>query len=130
MRFRLRPFFAYESSDKIRKLKFDYVCGALSLVASDVWIVADSPILGILLAATADIFVTIPTVLKAWKYPETETLYTYFVGIFGSPGDVKLKSLMTLFGTPDDANPVFQKVLDKYYNGEKDRRTLELLGRD
>ncbi len=64
--------------------KFDYVCGALSLVALGVWIVADLPILAILLAAIADIFATIPTILKAWKYPETETLYTYFVGIFAA----------------------------------------------
>ena len=49
--------------------------------------------------------------------------------IFGSPDDVKLKSSMTLFGTLDDANPVFQKVLDKYFGGAKDERTLEKLDR-
>lgn len=64
--------------------KFDYVCGGLSLVALGVWIVADSPILAILLAAIADLFTTLPTILKAWKYPETKTLYTYFVGIFAA----------------------------------------------
>ena len=47
--------------------------------------------------------------------------------IFGSPDDVKLKSSMTLFGAVDDTNPVFQKVLDKYFNGTKDCRTLELI---
>jgi uncharacterized protein (DUF1810 family) len=45
--------------------------------------------------------------------------------IFGSPDDVKLKSSMTLFGALDDTNPVFQKVLDKYFDGAKDGRTLE-----
>ena len=48
--------------------------------------------------------------------------------IFGSPDDVKLRSSMTLFGALDDTNPVFQKVLDRYFNGTKDRRTLELIG--
>jgi uncharacterized protein (DUF1810 family) len=48
--------------------------------------------------------------------------------IFGSPDDVKLKSSMTLFGALDDTNPVFRKVLDKYFNGAKDQRTLELTG--
>ncbi len=47
--------------------------------------------------------------------------------IFGSPDDVKLKSSMTLFGALDDTNPVFRKVLDKYFDGAKDRRTLELI---
>ena len=48
--------------------------------------------------------------------------------IFGSPDDMKLKSSMTLFAALDDANPVFQKVLDKYFDGAKDARTLELIG--
>jgi uncharacterized protein (DUF1810 family) len=50
--------------------------------------------------------------------------------IFGSPDDMKLKSSMTLFGSLDDTNPVFRQVLDKYFDGEKDRRTLELLGQN
>jgi len=47
--------------------------------------------------------------------------------IFGSPDDVKLKSSMTLFDALDDTNPVFRKVLDKYFNGAKDGRTLEMI---
>ena len=47
--------------------------------------------------------------------------------IFGSPDDAKLKSSMTLFGALDDANPVFRKVLDKYFNGAGDERTLGLI---
>ena len=47
--------------------------------------------------------------------------------IFGSPDDMKLKSSMTLFGALDETNPVFRKVLEKYFDGEEDRRTLELI---
>lgn len=47
--------------------------------------------------------------------------------IFGSPDDLKLKSSMTLFGALDDADAVFQMVLDKYFEGAKDNKTLELL---
>lgn len=61
--------------------QFDYICGSLSLIALGAWLLADSPILAILLAAIADLFATLPTILKAWKHPETETLYTYFVGL-------------------------------------------------
>jgi uncharacterized protein (DUF1810 family) len=49
-------------------------------------------------------------------------------GIFGSPDDVKLKSSMTLFAALN-ANPVFQMVLDKYFKGAKDHKTLQLLGK-
>ena len=48
--------------------------------------------------------------------------------IFGSPDDIKLKSSMTLFGAVENTNPVFQKVLDKYYDGARDEKTLQLIG--
>ncbi len=48
--------------------------------------------------------------------------------IFGSPDDMKLKSSMTLFSSLKEADPVFQLVLDKFFNGAKDSRTLELIG--
>lgn len=47
--------------------------------------------------------------------------------IFGSPDDVKLKSSMTLFATVAEENSVFQQVLNKYFEGRKDERTLALL---
>jgi uncharacterized protein (DUF1810 family) len=47
--------------------------------------------------------------------------------IFGSPDDVKLKSSMTLFSSVANADPIFQAVLDKCFDGEKDRKTLRRL---
>jgi uncharacterized protein (DUF1810 family) len=47
--------------------------------------------------------------------------------VFGSPDDFKLKSSMTLFDAVPATFPVFGQVLDKFYGGEKDQRTLELL---
>ena len=64
--------------------KFDYACGVLSLVALCAWLLAGLPLLAILLAAAADMFATLPTIIKAWKYPETEIAYTYFVSHFAS----------------------------------------------
>lgn len=49
--------------------------------------------------------------------------------IFGSPDDLKLKSSMTLFSLLPDANPVFESVIKKYYNGTKDVRTLGIVNR-
>lgn len=48
--------------------------------------------------------------------------------IFGSPDDLKLKSSMTLFDAVPATFPVFGQVLDKFYKGERDERTLQLLG--
>lgn len=47
--------------------------------------------------------------------------------IFGSPDDLKLRSCMTLFNQVDGADPIFQQVLDRFFNGEKDKKTLTLL---
>lgn len=47
--------------------------------------------------------------------------------IMGKPDDRKLKSCMTLFAQITNTDPVFQKVLDKYYQGTKDEKTIQLL---
>jgi uncharacterized protein (DUF1810 family) len=47
--------------------------------------------------------------------------------IFGSPDDLKLKSCMTLFESVAGPGSVFGRVLDKYYQGQRDTRTHELL---
>lgn len=49
--------------------------------------------------------------------------------VMGWPDDMKLKSSMTLFFEADPDCEVFQKVLDKFFNGEKDQKTLEILKR-
>jgi uncharacterized protein (DUF1810 family) len=47
--------------------------------------------------------------------------------IFGSPDDMKLRSCMTLFETVAVQDSVFGRVLDKYYQGKRDTRTLDIL---
>lgn len=48
--------------------------------------------------------------------------------VMGWPDCLKLRSSMTLFKYAAPEEPVFQKVLDKYYRGEDDFRTMDLLG--
>jgi len=47
--------------------------------------------------------------------------------IMGSPDDMKLKSCMTLFALVSDENNIFQAVLDQYFGGKADERTIDLL---
>ena len=47
--------------------------------------------------------------------------------IFGYPDDLKFKSSMTLFAYVADPCSVFSRILDKYFNGERDTLTLQLL---
>ena len=48
--------------------------------------------------------------------------------IFGSPDDLKLRSSATLFAKVSPAGSVFERLLAKYYEGDRDERTLRLLG--
>ncbi|MDB5446662.1 MAG: hypothetical protein JWQ97_1979 [Phenylobacterium sp.] len=47
--------------------------------------------------------------------------------IFGSPDDLKLRSSLTLFAEAAPEEPRFREALAKYFGGEPDPRTLELL---
>ena len=46
--------------------------------------------------------------------------------VMGYPDDLKLKSSMTLFELAEPDCPVFPAVLEKFYGGERDRRTIRL----
>ena len=46
--------------------------------------------------------------------------------IFGDPDDMKLKSSMTLFTCIPNSPSVLFRVLDKYFNGNRDVKTLQL----
>jgi uncharacterized protein (DUF1810 family) len=48
--------------------------------------------------------------------------------IFGHPDDWKLQSSMTLFALVAEPGSVFERVLEKYYQGKRDARTLQILG--
>ena len=47
--------------------------------------------------------------------------------IFGSPDDRKFQSCLTLFERVADAPEVFGAALERYYGGQRDARTLEVL---
>jgi uncharacterized protein (DUF1810 family) len=47
--------------------------------------------------------------------------------IFGYPDDLKLRSCATLFAALPNAEPIFEKLLAKYFRSERDERTLEIL---
>ena len=48
--------------------------------------------------------------------------------ILGAPDDAKFRSSMTLFGAVSD-EPVFDEALARYFGGERDGATLEILSK-
>ncbi len=50
--------------------------------------------------------------------------------IFGSPDDLKLRSCATLFTCVSPPDSVFDRILEKYFHGHRDGKTLRLVGID
>lgn len=47
--------------------------------------------------------------------------------IFGSPDDLKLRSCATLFASVSDGGSVFERVLERFFDGAPDEKTKTLL---
>ena len=61
---------------------FDYVCGTLSALALVLWAMTGEPVVAIFFAVASDACAGIPTVIKAWRHPETEHFGAYAGSIF------------------------------------------------
>lgn len=90
----------------------------------------------------ASVLYSIKDINEARAYMEDDTLRTRLIEvceallsletndasyIFGTPDDMKLRSSMTLFNAATPEVEVFQKVLDKFFAGAPDPRTLEII---
>ncbi|GAB2027034.1 hypothetical protein [Lactovum odontotermitis] len=62
--------------------RFDYICGASSILVLVVWFLTKEPNWAIALSILSDALAATPTVLKAWQHPESEHISTYAGGIF------------------------------------------------
>lgn len=88
---------------------FDYVCGALSILALILWGITKEPLIAILLSIASDGFAAVPTFIKSWKYPNTETVEVYTAGLFNA-----LTSFFALktFGISELAFPIYLVFLN------------------
>ncbi len=75
-------FLIHEGYWKITKL--DILCGVLAILALVLWIITRDLSLSILFAILSDLLASIPTIIKSWKYPETETSSAYLGGLIAN----------------------------------------------
>jgi hypothetical protein len=64
--------------------RLDLFCGFLALLALVFYVFTHNLGISILFAILSDGLAFIPTYLKAWKFPETETATIYFASIFNN----------------------------------------------
>jgi hypothetical protein len=63
---------------------FDIACGTFSAVALAFWIFTRNTDISLVFAILADVWAAVPTIVKAWKFPETETGAGYMPGVFNN----------------------------------------------
>lgn len=106
------PFLVFVASWFNRKsywklTKFDYLCGLFSVLALVLWAITNEPMIAITFAIISDGFACLPTLIKSWKFPESETISAYVTGLFNA-----LTSFFAikLWGAPELAFPIYLVV--------------------
>lgn len=62
----------------------DYVCGALSVLGTIGWLATRSGVVAIIAAICADFLAGIPTLIKSWRAPESESVSSYLGAVVSS----------------------------------------------
>lgn len=63
---------------------FDYLCGLCSFLALALWGITREPVIAIVFAIASDGFAAVPTLVKSWNYPKTESSIAYSTGLFNA----------------------------------------------
>lgn len=88
---------------------FDYACGLLSVLALVLWAITKEPNVAIALAIIGDSLASVPTLVKSWKYPKTESAVTYTTGLFGA---LTSFAAMKIWGFSELAFPIYLIIID------------------
>lgn len=64
--------------------KFDIVCGVFALLGIALWLITDEPNLAILMSIFADGMAGLPTIVKSYKEPATESYKVFLGGIIAN----------------------------------------------
>lgn len=62
----------------------DYLCGCCAALALVLWWTTNDPVLVIAFAIASDAIPIIPTIVKAWKFPESEHAGPFMAGLFSA----------------------------------------------
>ena len=82
------PFLTFTASFVNKKAewkitRFDLVCGFLSIIGLVLWLITKVGNIAIFFSIVADGLAAIPTVVKAYKYPDTELAWPWIATVVG-----------------------------------------------
>src|SRR3989344_1347133 len=64
--------------------KFDVICGILAFLSLVFYVATHNLAISLLFAILSDSLAAIPTIVKTWKFPETESTGGYFPGLINN----------------------------------------------
>lgn len=103
-------FLSFSNKKSYWKLeKFDYLCGFFSLLALVLWGITKQPAIAIIFAIVSDFIAAVPTLVKSWKYPETETAVPYTTGLISA---LTSFGAIRMWGFAELAFPVYLIFID------------------
>ena len=62
----------------------DYVCASFSILALVLWGITKEPNIAIIFAILSDFLAAVPTIVKSWKYPESESAIAFMAGFINA----------------------------------------------
>jgi hypothetical protein len=68
----------FNKNAKWKLTRFDLTCGVLSLIGLILWYITSSGNVAIVFSILADGLAALPTIVKSFNFPETESSWTYF----------------------------------------------------
>jgi len=63
---------------------FDYLCGLFAILAIVLWVLTKEPAIAVLFSILSDGFAGLPTLVKSWNHPETETGAGYAIAVLNA----------------------------------------------
>jgi len=88
---------------------FDLACGALSAAALVLWYITSNPDVAIVFAICSDALAGVPTLIKAWRNPITESAWPYVTGMFAP---LTSFAVLTTWGFSEVAFPAYLVVIN------------------
>lgn len=67
-----------------RIIAFDIYCGILAMLSLVLFVFTHSFAISILFALSSDALAAVPTIVKSWKFPETESAFIYFCAMISN----------------------------------------------
>ncbi len=86
----------------------DYLGGVFSLIAIIIWIMIKDPVWATIVVIIADICAAVPTIIKTWKAPKTESLLMY---VLGGIGNIVGLATLTVWSVPTAGFSIYLVIL-------------------